>query len=107
MKNIFAVLSLTLLLANPQSASAANYDQGACTWGFALLATITSAPTGTLNIFWYCRDEVLALQQDAIQYKITGQASPLLQSTIQSVREKDSSVNPEDIVNKIIEAKLK
>jgi hypothetical protein len=75
---------------------------------FLMIASITSAPTGTSMLISNggFRDEVLAVQQDAINYKITGEASPLLKSAVQSVLDHGSVLSSEEIVNKIVAAKL-
>ena len=77
---------------------------------YLFIASITSAPTGTLMLISgdaFFRDEVLAVQQEALNYKITGEASPLLRSAVQSVLDKGSDLSAEEIINKIVAAKLK
>lgn len=75
---------------------------------FLMIASITSAPSGTSMLISNggFREEVLAVQQDAINYKITGDASPLLKSAVQSVLDQGSALSSEEIVNKIVAAKI-
>lgn len=103
------VLAAMVSAAVPQKAKAENYNCDiTATIGLIFIATITFAPTGTtvlLGLF-DCRDEVLALQEDAKQYKITGEASPYLASVIEGVMVKNPKTTPEEITTIIINGQV-
>ncbi|MBO9666071.1 MAG: hypothetical protein J7501_04600 [Bdellovibrio sp.] len=79
----------------------------ACGWrgitATVMVLTITSAPTGlTMLYLGYCRDEVLNLQEAAIQYKMTGEMSELLKASIVEAKQINDQLTEDQIVDKFI-----
>ena len=75
---------------------------------YIMMLSITSAPTGTLMLTSdgiACRDEFLGVREEAVRYKVTGEASPLLQSMVTSIKKVETHLTSEQIISKIISVK--
>jgi hypothetical protein len=116
MKKFLAIVSLVSVLSVPQ------YSQAACGGGyrgelgeammyigFLMIGSITSAPTGTsmtLSLLGDCREEALAVQEDAKQFAIGGEASPLLQTAFAGAKEAHPEMSNEEMAVHFINLNL-
>jgi hypothetical protein len=93
MKKFLAIAGIVSVLSTPQ-VSQACIEDSVMYLGLAMIGSITLAPTGstfTSAMLADCREEVLAIKEDAQQFTITGEASPLLQTAFAGAK----SVQPE------------
>jgi hypothetical protein len=94
MKKFFVILSIAASLSVPQTSHASEQCEITRLGAMMMFMTLTLAPTGTS--FWLsvetgnCREEVLAIKEDAQQFAITGEVSPLLQTAFAGAK----SVHP-------------
>jgi F420-0:gamma-glutamyl ligase-like protein len=73
--------------------------------GYFAIATITSAPTGTtLVLTSECsfRDAVLNLKDTAVEYRMTGEVSPILLEGLREGHAASPELSDEEIINKFI-----
>ncbi|MBK7891635.1 MAG: hypothetical protein IPJ84_12595 [Bdellovibrionales bacterium] len=97
---ILAAATLTVL-AGPQAKACGGND-----FLVLLPMMITSGPTGTTFVERLChRDELLNLQEAAVAYRMSGEMSPVLQSSIDAVQ-KEQNLSAETIIDRLVSAKL-
>lgn len=99
MKN--KIILATVMLLSTLSTQAHAYCDYAEAYGLVMIATITSAPTGTTILLMgdnACRrDEILNVKEDAIAYGMTGETSPLLQVAIEQVQKSNPGLSADEI----------
>jgi hypothetical protein len=102
MKKLLVLSGIVASLVLPQTAKAGSCEYGAF-YAFAMIVTVTSAPTGTTMLTTdSCREEVLAVREDAQQFQITGEETPLLKSIFKDAKAIQPEMSNEDFAANII-----
>lgn len=103
MKSMVLAAATLTALAAPQAKACSDAD---LLVGLYMVMTITSAPTGTTILAaGNCRDEMLNVQEAAVAYRMSGEMSPVLQSSIDAVQ-KEQNLSAEAIIDRLVNAKL-
>lgn len=100
---VLAAATLTLFSAPHAKALCTDFEiAGAID---IVVGVITSAPLLTTTAFMPCRDEMLNLQEAAVAYRMSGEMSPVLRSSIDAVQ-KEQNLSAETIIDRLLNAKL-
>ena len=103
MKSMVLAAATLTALAAPQAKACSDAD---LIVGLYMVLTITSAPTGTTVLAAAnCRDEMLNVQDAAVEYRMSGNMTPVLQSSIDAVQ-KEQNLSAETIIDRLVSAKL-
>ena len=105
MKNKMMLLTVAALVvfAAPQANACTDMELSG---GLDFLMVVTSAPTiTTVAAAGACRDEILNAKEAAVEYRMSGKMSPVLQSSIDAVQ-KEQNLSAETIIDRLISVKL-
>jgi hypothetical protein len=101
------IISALILIGSMQSAQASQCDFVGF-YGYALILTITFAPTGTtILVDSNCRQEALVLKEDALKFRLTGEASTYLQESVKAGRQANPELSEDQVVDKFIKVNVK
>ncbi|MBO9666072.1 MAG: hypothetical protein J7501_04605 [Bdellovibrio sp.] len=109
MKKALLVILISTLPLQPAFAGAIeDLDcKAASVLGTLMILSITSAPTGTgILMEEGCKSTLLILQEDSIQYKMTGEMSELLQASVLEAQKSVNQLTEDQIVDKFLSINL-
>lgn len=109
MKNVKWALAAAISFGSLQGAKANSCNDDYTLVAVMMIGTVTLAPTGTTFLTTgaiACRDRALILKEDATEYRMSGQMTPVLKSGIEAAQKHFSDLDEETIVSKLIDAKI-
>lgn len=102
------ILASSVIFATLNSVASTDECYGYEMMGLGFIGTVTLAPSGTMFLTsmtlagCYGRDLILNIKEDAVAYRLNGEASPLLEKVIAETQKLNPGMSEDEIVNGLV-----